>query len=69
MWVYQFNGCADGLWWDAISASLLTFAFQFLLLLAQFIPIDLEKSITDGVPDGEYNAKKADVDQQVTEAL
>ena len=48
---------------------MLTFAFRFLLLLAQYIPIDLEKSVTDGVPDGEYNAKKADVDQQVTEAL
>ena len=48
---------------------MLTFAFNLALFLHQFIPIDLEKSVTDGVPDGEYDAKKADVDRQVTEAL
>ena len=41
--------------------SVLTFAFNLALFLHQFIPIDLEKSVTDGVPDGEYDAKKADV--------
>ena len=48
---------------------MLTFAFNLALFLHQFILIDLEKSVTDGVPDGEYKAKKADVDRQVTEAL
>ena len=42
---------------------------NFSFFLAQFIPIDLEKSVTDGVPDDEYDEKKADVDQQVTHAF
>ena len=31
---------------------MLKFAFNLALFLYQFIPIDLEKSVTDGVPDG-----------------
>ena len=44
-------------------------AHTSVLFVPQFIPIDLEKSVTDGVSDDEYDATKAEVDDKVSEAL